>query len=64
MKLKEDKKFYFDEKAADFNSANNVVWFSKLKEYDRQTLFIEQNDNQTKYKIAIVPTDELIISKF
>jgi len=41
---------------AGFNSANDVVWFSKLKECDRQTLLIEQNDNQTKYKIAIVPT--------
>ena len=41
---------------ADFNSANDVVWFSKLKECDRQTLLIEQNDNQTKYEIAIVPT--------
>jgi len=49
---------------ADFNSDNNVVWFSKLKEYDRQTLLIEQNENQTKYEIAIVLTDELIISKF
>ncbi|MDB4435825.1 hypothetical protein N9152_00890, partial [bacterium] len=35
---------------------NDVVWFSKLKECDRQTLLIEQNDNQTKYAIAIVPT--------
>ena len=41
---------------ADFNSANDVVWFSKLKECDRQTLLIEQNDNQTKYEIAVVPT--------
>ena len=41
---------------AGFNSANDVVWFSKLKECDRQTLLIEQNDNQTKYEIAIVPT--------
>ena len=41
---------------ADFNSANDVVWFSKLKECDRQTLLIEQNDNQTNYEIAIVPT--------
>ena len=41
---------------ADWNSANDVVWFSKLKECDRQTLLIEQNDNQTKYEIAIVPT--------
>lgn len=49
---------------ADLYSANDVVRFSKLKEFDRQTLLIVQNDNQTKYKIAIVPTDELIISKF
>ena len=41
---------------ADFNLTNDVVWFSKLKECDRQTLLIEQNDNQTKYEIAIVPT--------
>ena len=41
---------------ADFNKQNNVVWFSKLKECDTQTLLIEQNDNQTKYNIAIVPT--------
>jgi hypothetical protein len=41
---------------ADFNSANDVVWFSKLKECGKQTLLIEQNDNQTKYEIAIVPT--------
>jgi len=41
---------------ADWNSANDVVWFSKLKECGRQTLLIEQNDNQTKYKIAVVPT--------
>ena len=41
---------------ADWNSANDVVWFSKLKECGKQTLLIEQNDNQTKYEIAIVPT--------
>ena len=41
---------------ADFNSANNVAWFSKLKECDKQTLLIEENNNQTKYEIAIVPT--------
>ena len=41
---------------ADFNSANDVVWFSKLKECGKQTLLIEQNDHQTKYEIAIVPT--------
>ena len=41
---------------ADFNKQNNVVWFSELKECDTQTLLIEQNDNQSKYNIAIVPT--------
>tara|TARA_R110002012_G_scaffold107587_1_gene249567 strand:- start:2433 stop:2756 length:324 start_codon:yes stop_codon:yes gene_type:complete len=41
---------------ADWNKNNDVVWFSKLKECDRQALLIEQNDNQTKYKIAVVPT--------
>jgi len=41
---------------ADFNSANDVAWFVKLNECDRQTLLIEQNDNQIKYEIAIVPT--------
>jgi hypothetical protein len=41
---------------AEWNEQNDVVWFSKLKECDRQTLLIEQNDNQTKYEIAIVPT--------
>lgn len=41
---------------ADFNSSNDVVWFSKLKECDKQTLLIEEDNNQTKYEIAIVPT--------
>ena len=41
---------------ANFNSTNDVAWFSKLKECDKQTLLIEQNGNQTKYEIAIVPT--------
>jgi len=41
---------------ADFNSANDVVWFSNLKECNKQTLLIEENNNQTKYEIAIVPT--------
>ena len=41
---------------ADFNSVNDVVWFSNLKECNKQTLLIEENNNQTKYEIAIVPT--------
>jgi len=41
---------------AGFNSANNVEWFSKLKECDKKTLLIEEDNNQTNYEIAIVPT--------
>ena len=41
---------------ADFNSANDVAWFSKLKECDKKSLLIEEDDNQSKYEIAIVPT--------
>jgi len=41
---------------AGFNAANDVAWFSKLKECDRQTLLIDGNDNQTRFKIAVVPT--------
>jgi len=41
---------------AGFNSANDVVWLSKLEDCDRQTLLIDENDNQTKYQIAVVPT--------
>ena len=52
---------------ADFNSANDVVWFSKLKECDRQTLLIEQD---ISFKMVATRKevqeyiDELIISKF
>ena len=41
---------------ADWNKQNNVEWFSKLGECDKQTLLIEEDDNQNKYEIAIVPT--------
>jgi thiol-disulfide isomerase/thioredoxin len=41
---------------AGFNAANDVEWFSKLKECDRQTLLIDGNDNQARFKIAVVPT--------
>ena len=41
---------------ADFNSSNDVSWFSKLKECDKKSLLIEEDDNQSKYEIAIVPT--------
>tara|TARA_R100000030_G_scaffold98370_2_gene88232 strand:- start:4795 stop:5151 length:357 start_codon:yes stop_codon:yes gene_type:complete len=41
---------------ADWNKQNNVDWFTKLSDCDRETLLIEENDNQKKYNIAIVPT--------
>ena len=41
---------------ADWNKQNNVEWFDKLGDCDKQSLFIENNDNQSKYQIAIVPT--------
>ena len=41
---------------AGFNSINDVAWFSKLGDCDKEILSIDGNDNQTKYKIAVVPT--------
>ena len=41
---------------ADWNKQNNVEWFDKLGDCDKQSLFIENDDNQKKYNIAIVPT--------
>jgi len=41
---------------ADWNKDNDVVWFSNLKECNKQTLLIEEDGNQNKYEIAIVPT--------
>ena len=41
---------------ANWNDANDVEWFSKIKDCDTKTLLIENDDNQSKYKIAIVPT--------
>ena len=41
---------------AGFNSANNVAWFEKLKECDKQSLLIEEDNNQLEYQIAVVPT--------
>ena len=35
---------------------NNVEWFNKLGDCDKQSFFIENDDNQKKYNIAIVPT--------
>ena len=41
---------------AGWNDANDVEWFSKIKDCDTKSLLIEDNDNQSEYKIAIVPT--------
>lgn len=41
---------------AGFNSVNNVTWFKNLKECDKQSFLIEENNNQAKYQIAVVPT--------
>jgi len=41
---------------ADWNSANGVEWFNKLSDVDKSNKDISNNDNQTKYSIAVVPT--------
>ena len=41
---------------AGFNSANDVSWFGKLKDAERKQLLIEEDGNQSKYGIAVVPT--------
>ena len=41
---------------ADWNKQNGVEWFDKLGDCNKQSFLIENNDNQKKYNIAIVPT--------
>ena len=41
---------------AGFNSANDVAWFEKLGDCDKESYMIDNNDLQKKYNIAIVPT--------
>ena len=41
---------------AGFNSANDVEWFEKLGDCDKEVMTIDGNDNQKKYSIAVVPT--------
>lgn len=41
---------------AGWNEANGVEWFSKIKDCDTKSLLIEDDNNQSKYEIAIVPT--------
>tara|TARA_Y100001973_G_scaffold105368_1_gene178261 strand:- start:220 stop:582 length:363 start_codon:yes stop_codon:yes gene_type:complete len=41
---------------AEWNKANNVEWFDKLKDIKKETMDITVGDCQKKYQIAIVPT--------
>ena len=41
---------------AGFNSANDVEWFKKLGDCDKEVMTIDGNNNQKKYSIAVVPT--------
>ena len=41
---------------AGFNTTNDVAWFNKLGDCDKEILSIDGNDNQKKYQIAVVPT--------
>ena len=41
---------------AGFNTDNDVKWFNKLRDCEKKELLIEEDNNQIKYKIAVVPT--------
>ena len=41
---------------ADWNKDNNVNWFTKLSDIDKEHMDIGEGDCQKKYKIAVVPT--------
>jgi|TARA_R100000479_G_scaffold134558_2_gene71766 thiol-disulfide isomerase/thioredoxin len=41
---------------ATWNEQNNVEWFDKLGDCDKQSHMIDNNDLQKKYQIAVVPT--------
>ena len=41
---------------ASWNAANEVVWFDKLNDVEKETMDIGSGDCQAKYKIAVVPT--------
>jgi thiol-disulfide isomerase/thioredoxin len=41
---------------AGFNSANDVAWFEKLADCEKESMSIDGNDNQKDYSIAVVPT--------
>ena len=41
---------------AGFNTHNDVEWFHKLADCEKESMSIDSNDNQKKYTIAVVPT--------
>ena len=41
---------------AEWNKANNIEWFDKLTDVEKETMDIGEGDCQKKYQIAIVPT--------
>ena len=41
---------------ADWNNANNVEWFGKLSDVEKETMDIGKGDCQKEYQIATVPT--------
>jgi hypothetical protein len=41
---------------AEWNKANNVEWFNKLKDVKKSTMDVGKGDCQKKYSIAVVPT--------
>ena len=41
---------------AAWNEANNIEWFNKLTDIEKETMDIGDGDCQKKYQIAIVPT--------
>ena len=41
---------------AAWNEANNIEWFDKLTDIEKETMDIGVGDCQKKYQIAIVPT--------
>jgi len=47
------KAIYFN---ADWNNANNVEWFGKLSDVEKETMDIGKGDCQKEYQIATVPT--------
>ena len=41
---------------AEWDKANDIEWFSKLTDIDKEVMDIGEGDCQKKYQIAIVPT--------